>query len=88
MNIVTWSDNHPRLTVGGYGQFNDQTLAYVSQDRLHSGVDTNGYDWPGLLALLQQITGGSVPKPTPEPTPEPTPCCSALRGIKRLFTSK
>lgn len=67
VDIVTWADDHPRLTVAGYQQFNDQTLAYASPDKLHSGVDTNGYDWPGLLALLQQLTGGNVPPPPPPP---------------------
>lgn len=68
-NIITWGDDHPRLTTAGYQQFNDQTLAYASAEKLHSGVDTNGYDWPGLLALLQQLTGGNVPPPPPPPTP-------------------
>lgn len=72
VNIVTWADDHPRLTVAGYGQFNDQTLAYASPEKLHSGVDTNGYDWPGLLNLLQKLTGGNVPVPVPVP-PVPTP---------------
>lgn len=56
LNIVTWADDHPRLTTRGYQQFNDQTLAYASKDKLHSGVDTNGYDWPGLLKLITEIT--------------------------------
>lgn len=56
INIVTWADDHPRLTVAGYGQFNDQTLAYASQEKLRNGTDTNGYDWPGLNKLITQLT--------------------------------
>jgi len=90
VNIVTWGDDHPRLTVAGYQQFNDQTLAYASPEKLHSGVDTNGYDWPGLLALLQQITGGNVPAPTPvppTPTPPPVPVPTKISGtLSGTFT--
>jgi hypothetical protein len=56
LNIVTWDDDHPRLTPRGYIQFNDQTLAYASQEKLVNGKDTNGFDWPGLQKALQQIT--------------------------------
>jgi hypothetical protein len=73
VNIVTWADDHPRLTMAGYTQFNDQTLAYASPEKLHSGVDTNGYDWPGLLNLLQELTGGNVPPPVPVPVPPVPP---------------
>jgi hypothetical protein len=56
LNIVTRADDHPRLTARGYVQFNDQTLAYASQEKLVNGKDDNGFDWPGLLKALQQVT--------------------------------
>jgi flagellar hook protein FlgE len=57
LNIVTWADDHPRLTPRGYAQFNDQTIAYASAEKLVSGRDDNGFDWPGLLAALKEIDG-------------------------------
>jgi hypothetical protein len=57
LNIVTWADDHPRLTPRGYAQFNDQTIAYASAEKLISGKDDNGFDWPGLLAALKEIDG-------------------------------
>ena len=59
LNIVTWADDHPRLTPRGYAQFNDQTIAYASPEKLVSGKDDNGFDWPGLLAALKEIDGQS-----------------------------
>lgn len=74
-SIVTWADDHPRLTAAGYQQFNDQTLAYISKERLiaNSQKDANGYDWAGLLNMLSAVTGEIVVDPDPGPSPEPTP---------------
>jgi hypothetical protein len=72
-NIMTWGDDHPRLTVAGYQQFCDQVIVVVSQEQLHSGKTDEGYDWPGLLAALAEVTNQPAPAPAPAPTPAPTP---------------
>lgn len=57
LNIVTWADDHPRLTPRGYAQFNDETFAYATEDKLANGVDENGFNWTQLRADLSDLTG-------------------------------
>lgn len=52
--VVTWGKVQP-MTPAGYEQFNDESLAYLSQERLNQGVDIDGFDWEHLVADLQAL---------------------------------
>lgn len=54
--IVSWGEQRPILTLAGYKQFNDQTLAYITKESLVNGKDENGFSYSGLRAALTALT--------------------------------
>jgi hypothetical protein len=55
IDTITWG-RQQMLSPAGYRQFNDETLAYVSTERLlASGKDINGFNLDQLLADLQEL---------------------------------
>ncbi|PXW28783.1 UNVERIFIED_CONTAM: hypothetical protein DES50_11167 [Williamsia faeni] len=52
--IVTWGCGIP-LTAAGYQQFNDESLAYFSEEKLLNGKDVNGFDIDALRADLAAL---------------------------------
>lgn len=55
--VVTWGKIQ-LLTVAGYEQFNDESLAYLCEDKLVKGKDIDGFDLAQLKADLQDIVAG------------------------------
>jgi hypothetical protein len=56
VNLVTWGSIQP-MTQAGYEEFNDETYAYLTQEKLKSGVDLEGFNFKQLTADLQDLTG-------------------------------
>jgi hypothetical protein len=54
--IVTWGDFFsPGITQAGYEQFNDETYAYLSTDKLFNGKDLEGFNLSQLQADIQAL---------------------------------
>jgi hypothetical protein len=53
--IVSWGAAVP-LTTGGYQQFNDETIAYLTEEKLVNGKSLEGFDINQLRADLTAIT--------------------------------
>lgn len=53
--IVTWGSGQP-MTAAGYQQFNDESLAYLSLEKLTNGHDINGFDLAALRKDLAALT--------------------------------
>lgn len=53
--IVTWG-KAIKMTASGYQQFNDETLAYLSEEKLVNGKDINGLDLAALRNDLIAVT--------------------------------
>lgn len=60
--IVTWGRNIP-LTPAGYQQFCDETIAYLSEEKLTSGKSLEGFDLDTLRRDLALITNRPVAHP-------------------------
>jgi hypothetical protein len=54
--IITWGAVVP-LTAAGYHQFNDETIAYLSEEKLINGKSLEGFDLAQLRVDLAQVTG-------------------------------
>lgn len=52
---ITWGRTQ-RITTAGYRQFNDETLAYLSEEKLTAGVSLEGFDLATLRADLTKVT--------------------------------
>jgi hypothetical protein len=57
--IVTWGRTTP-LTPKGYQQFNDETIAYLSEEKLSSGKSLEGFDLATLKADLKAVTAPTL----------------------------
>lgn len=57
--VISWG-KPVELTVGGYQQFNDETLALISTEKLVNGVDLEGLNWAQLQADIQQLNTGTA----------------------------
>ena len=55
--VVSWGRVH-LLTVAGYQQFNDESFAYMDEDKLVNGRDIDGFDLAQLKADLADIANG------------------------------
>jgi hypothetical protein len=53
--IVSWGAAVP-LTAGGYRQFNDETIAYLTEEKLVNGKSLEGFDINQLRADLAAVT--------------------------------
>lgn len=53
--IITWGKSQA-LTAAGDEQFNDETLAYASQEKLLNGKDLDGLNWSQMAADLTAVT--------------------------------
>lgn len=53
--IISWGRAVP-LTAAGYRQFNDETLAYLTEEKLVNGVDLEGLNIDQLRADLTAVT--------------------------------
>lgn len=54
MQCVTWGQLQG-MTVGFYQKYNDETIAYVSQEMLINNKSPEGFDSEGLLSALNQL---------------------------------
>lgn len=52
---ITWARPQP-LTIGGYTQFNDETQAYLTEEKLTAGKSLEGFDLAALKADLAAVT--------------------------------
>jgi hypothetical protein len=57
--IITWGQPVP-LTPGGYQQFNDETLAYLSEEKLLNGKSLEGFDLATLREDLNAVTAPTL----------------------------
>lgn len=53
--IITWAQPVP-LTGAGYAQFNDETLAYLTEEKLVNGKSLEGFDLATLRKDLASVT--------------------------------
>jgi hypothetical protein len=54
IDCVTWGRVQP-MSGGFYGRYNDESLAYVSEEALRDGRSPEGFDAQGLLAALEAL---------------------------------
>lgn len=82
--VISWGRG-VQLTPAGYQQFNDETLAYLSEEKLVNGKSLEGFDLDQLRADLDAL-GDQPPAPGPVPGPPvPITPCSTLKAIRRKF---
>ncbi len=54
IECISWGKIQP-MTVGFYGQYNDESFAYVSEEALCNNKSPEGFDCEGLLAALKNL---------------------------------
>lgn len=55
INVITWGKSQ-LMTHAGYAEFNDESLIYLSEEKLANGRDLEGFDLAALQADMLELT--------------------------------